>query len=384
MNIIDKALLEWSYKTKKGYPDLNNEEDLRIFKSIFGFELMKEGTVKANSRKATETLLVKYPNLFSRLADDFRIGNKGKINSDNFVKIIEETFNITPEIHPPGTKFNSQQSIPKGSSKFDRYIFDTEDGTVSIILAGGPKSETSERQEKGLIDAINSIEGIKTVVSANGFQVKNVVNASKVKSSYKYEPYADIQLEIKGKDDPFMISAKGLDTPSIAGGGLAGFTLLSDKVRNFISDFYYDAYAHFKKIFEQHTDLDYSTDLYRTTFFKDVNRKVPSELVLEIMKGTPQMGGPVDAYYIGDMDVNYKVDNTTIELNGDLIPIEKFVNETELYVHIKKRSGSYFFTDDTQTVNGLTVPRIFTDKENGTLSKSRLGSNTKPRGQVII
>lgn len=39
MNLIEKAILEWSYRTKKGYPDLNNEEDLRVFESLFGFDL---------------------------------------------------------------------------------------------------------------------------------------------------------------------------------------------------------------------------------------------------------------------------------------------------------------------------------------------------------
>lgn len=38
MKLIDKVILEWSYKTKKGYPDLNSEEDLRIFESMFGFD----------------------------------------------------------------------------------------------------------------------------------------------------------------------------------------------------------------------------------------------------------------------------------------------------------------------------------------------------------
>ena len=37
MNLTDKAILEWSYRTKKGYPDLNNEEDIALFESIFGF-----------------------------------------------------------------------------------------------------------------------------------------------------------------------------------------------------------------------------------------------------------------------------------------------------------------------------------------------------------
>ena len=46
MNLIDRVILEWSYKTKKGYPDLNNEEDLRVFESLFGFDL-KEGDTSA-------------------------------------------------------------------------------------------------------------------------------------------------------------------------------------------------------------------------------------------------------------------------------------------------------------------------------------------------
>jgi len=39
MNLIDKVILEWSYRTKKGYPDLNNEDDLKLFESMFGFDL---------------------------------------------------------------------------------------------------------------------------------------------------------------------------------------------------------------------------------------------------------------------------------------------------------------------------------------------------------
>lgn len=42
MNLIDKVILEWSYRTKKGYPDLNNEDDLRVFESLFGFNFLNE------------------------------------------------------------------------------------------------------------------------------------------------------------------------------------------------------------------------------------------------------------------------------------------------------------------------------------------------------
>ena len=36
MELIDKILLEWSYRCEKGYPDLNNKEDLKIFEELFG------------------------------------------------------------------------------------------------------------------------------------------------------------------------------------------------------------------------------------------------------------------------------------------------------------------------------------------------------------
>jgi len=39
MNLIDKIILEWSYRTEKGYPDINNEDDMKIFESLFGFDL---------------------------------------------------------------------------------------------------------------------------------------------------------------------------------------------------------------------------------------------------------------------------------------------------------------------------------------------------------
>ena len=50
MNVIERAILEWSYKTKKGYPDLNNEEDLKIFKSLFGFSI-NEGLKEKDAKK---------------------------------------------------------------------------------------------------------------------------------------------------------------------------------------------------------------------------------------------------------------------------------------------------------------------------------------------
>ena len=41
MNLIDRIILEWSYRTKKGYPDIDNEEDLAILESFLGTNLFE-------------------------------------------------------------------------------------------------------------------------------------------------------------------------------------------------------------------------------------------------------------------------------------------------------------------------------------------------------
>ncbi len=63
MNLIDKVILEWSYKTKKGYPDINNKDDIRIFESMFGIDLTEEITTKRSLRAAAhvQTQLISYP-----------------------------------------------------------------------------------------------------------------------------------------------------------------------------------------------------------------------------------------------------------------------------------------------------------------------------------
>ena len=46
MDLLDKVLLEWSARTDKGYPDLNNEQDLAIFESMFGLKLNEQEEVE--------------------------------------------------------------------------------------------------------------------------------------------------------------------------------------------------------------------------------------------------------------------------------------------------------------------------------------------------
>ena len=55
MDLINKIILEWSYRTKKGYPDLNNEDDLRVFQNTFGFDLIAEQEKEEEETKQEDT-----------------------------------------------------------------------------------------------------------------------------------------------------------------------------------------------------------------------------------------------------------------------------------------------------------------------------------------
>jgi hypothetical protein len=270
-------------------------------------------------------------------------------------------------------------------SEGNEYSFKQIKKTKELGGTGGSKAQTSERQERGLIDAINSVEGIKTLVGKNGFEIPNVIKAEKQPDPPRAEAYADLRL-IRDKGlDPYLLSAKGIATPSIAGGGLTGITQINDRLANFVADFYQDSYEYYKEIFDANDEITYDTNLYKTSYMRDVNRPVPVDLIDDMLRGNKAMGGPVDGYYIGPMEVTYEVEGNKIITNGDLIPLETFADKYDkIFMHIKKRSGDYFFTDALQTVNGVTMPLIFTNKPGGKMAKSRLGTNPKSRGQIII
>jgi len=52
--LIDKLLLEWSWRCEKGYPDLNNEEDLKLLENLFGIKLAEDKTYEDLGPEATD------------------------------------------------------------------------------------------------------------------------------------------------------------------------------------------------------------------------------------------------------------------------------------------------------------------------------------------
>ena len=390
MDALDLFFKKYSYKFPKGYPDMKNEQDILLLESLLS-ELLDEEIIL--EKKLEWKDLSDESRKYSRLtAIANKIAKKEPFKLENGTV---DTLTFDKDSYADlftNQKVNDIRTV--GGKNINKFPFfrDSKNNAVSLNDltktpelggSGGSKADTSERQERALIDAINSVPGIKTLKGANGVEITNIKKADKVPNPAKAEAYADVKLILT--DGEYLLSAKGLSTPSIAGGGLTGITQITPELAAFVKKFYEDAYAYYKQMFDKLKDVDYNTNLYKTDYFKDVNREVPKELVLDMLKGNAEMGGPVDGYYIGPMDVEFTVNGQTITTNGDIIPVDKFAEKYDkIYAHIKKRSGDYYFTDAMQKVNDITMPLIFTDKPGGKMAKSRFGVNIKPRGSVII
>ena len=390
MDALDLFFKKYSYKFDKGYPDMKNEQDVLLLESLVNKILDEEIVLEKKLEwKDLSDESRKYYRL-EIIAD--KIANKELFKLENGK---EEVLKFDKDSYAALFKTQNVNNIRNtGGKNINKFPFfrDSQGNAVGLSdltktkdlgSSGGSKADTSERQERGLIDAINSVDGTKNLKGDNEVIIKDIVKAEKVPNPAKAEAYADIKLVLtKGE---YLLSAKGLATPSIAGGGLTGIIQISKDLAVFVQKFYEDAYKYYKKIFDELEDVDYNTNLYKTDYFKDVNREVPSASVLDMLRGNAAMGGPVDGYYIGPMDVKFTINNNTIETNGDIISVEAFADKyNKIYAHIKKRSGDYYFTDATQTVGDYTMPLIFTDKPGGKMAKSRFGVNIVPRGKIII
>ena len=161
---LNELLVEWSYRTEKGYPDMGNPSDILILKEILeSLDLpsekiipnLEEGTKAANTRKAIDIILQsKYAKEhgFKKMSNTYRIGNLDGIDKDRFLEILLDLFN-NPKIivHDPGSGSNT-------SSKYNLFEFELEgEGLVQIYLAGG--ANKGEKYEQDILERIQASFG---------------------------------------------------------------------------------------------------------------------------------------------------------------------------------------------------------------------------------
>jgi len=153
MNVFDKFFTKYGYKFPKGYPNMNNEQDILLMESLiqeigidFRFDSLifevSDSQVKKNSKQVIDYIVKNTNKGFKTQSNSDRLGNPNKVSSDDFKVIINKLFK------PEDIKIHGPRSGPNPSGTFDMYEFDTEDfGLVRIILSGGGNAGEQYEEE---------------------------------------------------------------------------------------------------------------------------------------------------------------------------------------------------------------------------------------------
>jgi hypothetical protein len=161
MNIFDKFFKKFAYKFDKGYPDMNNSQDVLLLESLFEklgvkIPLNEEVPNRLKTVQAVQKIVDqvgdKY-NLFAMKSKPNRIGSTGKQPESVFVQAFKEVFgeDINIKVFPP-----RQGSNPSGT--FNMYQFDTKEfGQVNILVSRSEPGGAGKSNEAIFIDTLNKL-----------------------------------------------------------------------------------------------------------------------------------------------------------------------------------------------------------------------------------
>lgn len=205
----------------------------------------------------------------------------------------------------------------------------------------------AERQETGLIDAINAGFGSNggkpfTIAGPGGARITECIRAEKYsgRSAAGTEPYTDVII-YRTRNRQVNVSMKGTSAPSIAGGGLKGLEMA---VPGFTKKF-------LEASLKQYKDMGFVEGMSN---LPDMYGKVSNNLKEQIVVGNASMGGPIDYMYVGPMNVTSRFSGNTLTVNGKFTAASVYAKKNDLYLRLRKRRADQPFTEEKDP-KGLPV-----------------------------
>ena len=202
MNLIEKAILEWSYRTKKGYPDLKNVEDLRVFESMFGFnpittvneapnitfdELSPEAQAVGNElmdllgvsqdqfKGSSANSFYVYvpsedrPSMFDKVQNSGKFGSARKERSGNWKTDNGVIFSLKPTGEKAGEYFNLKPQQLGLTTDKEISLDQLESELIEGIEKNNVLTDIQKQYLKYAVSKKGSIENIPTDELSNGF-----------------------------------------------------------------------------------------------------------------------------------------------------------------------------------------------------------------------
>mgnify|MGYP003678455461 FL=1 len=177
MSIFDKFFTKFAYKFDKGYPDMNNDQDVLLLESLISEAIGEKFSLEEGAAdvKIRQELIDKNPGFFDTQSDSRRIANKNKISADEFVKIVKDTFTIDNVIvHPPNSGPNKKPSV-HSSSKFNMFEFEVDGKKYLFILSGGASANVGQQFEDKITSNLKDAIGL-SMSDIEDEQTKQILN----------------------------------------------------------------------------------------------------------------------------------------------------------------------------------------------------------------
>jgi len=162
MKVFDQFFTKFAYKFDKGYPDINNDQDVLLLESLiseaigYKFSLKEEVPNMSGTKKAVALIS-------QELGDEYgirplpskpnRLSAPGVRDEKIFLDIIKKVFGPETEIKVFGPR---QGSNPSG--KFPMFQFDTEEfGQINMLTSFSAPGGAGKSNEAVFIDTLNNL-----------------------------------------------------------------------------------------------------------------------------------------------------------------------------------------------------------------------------------
>ncbi len=221
--LIDKLLLEWSWRCQKGYPDISNEEDLKILRELLGqenYNLLFENENQYNPLQFRD--LSKDQARITRLYNMIQKGEEFAMSSDKLLKLdfldpnVEEAFKEgkTLEIKKAILGPVNKTKIFKGEDGREYSIGDLLKDSNFGGLGKGAGTRVEDANLRILSDSISDLvkqnNNNPILVQVKGQKPQEVVSANTVPG----QPKSDFVLQNSKGDPVIFISHKKEGGPS--------------------------------------------------------------------------------------------------------------------------------------------------------------------------
>jgi hypothetical protein len=151
MDVLDKFFKKYSYKFPKGYPDMNNKQDVLLLESILG-ELGINSLKEAGESESYNNLITKKLGNLPIPKENYTLGKPVNVNGDDAV-IFKQLYSLAP---------------PKKGSTDDIGSKGSGHGEVALYWLLSKNYNVQDNRKGGAADLLVSGEGVTNV----GVEVK--------------------------------------------------------------------------------------------------------------------------------------------------------------------------------------------------------------------